>query len=58
MKPSEAYCMGKQDYEQGLDLTRDNPFSFLSCDWHDWQSGFCDAANEHAEWFDPADEEY
>ncbi|RQS10098.1 hypothetical protein DIE07_14420 [Burkholderia sp. Bp9002] len=50
MERSTAYQAGQADYAAGLenpsDNPSDNPYPYLSADWHDWDAGWCDAAND------------
>ncbi|WP_156034515.1 hypothetical protein [Paraburkholderia fungorum] len=45
-EPTEAYEAGCRAFEEGADLDTGNSYPKLSYDWHDWQSGWCDTANE------------
>ncbi|WP_186181846.1 hypothetical protein [Burkholderia gladioli] len=52
--PATAYEAGQVAHELGWS-NGDNPYPMLSPDWHEWDAGWCDAANEEDSGFDPAD---
>ncbi|CAJ8255744.1 Uncharacterised protein [Burkholderia pseudomallei] len=45
MERSLAYWDGQAGYANGMGQN-DNPYKHLSCDWHDWDAGWCDAFND------------
>ncbi|WP_321860757.1 hypothetical protein [Burkholderia cenocepacia] len=55
MERSKAYRAGQHAYKDGFDNPSDNPYPMLSCDWHDWDAGWCDAANDDQRAPDPED---
>ena len=42
---SEAYYRGRADFDADAEHIA-NPYPEFSYDWHDWDAGWCDAANE------------
>lgn len=53
MECSKAYRAGQHAYKDGFENPSDNPYPMLSCDWHDWDAGWCDAANDDERCPDP-----
>lgn len=43
--PSPAYDAGQAAYAVGNNQ-HDNPYPMLSCEWHEWDAGWCDAFND------------
>lgn len=55
MERTPAYLRGRADFEADVEHIL-NPYPAMSCEWHEWDSGWCDAANVDDGGFDPADE--
>ena len=55
MERTPAYLRGRSDFEADVEHIL-NPYPPMSCEWHEWDSGWFDGANADDGGFDPADE--